>query len=99
MTCKEKLERAMSLLERIEDCEIPEPDKDWYKEYYLLTGNHMIFTAEGWLSGESKEDYLDENGRLSGILSEVNAPEEEDCSVPTQPSAAVRASLRIVHRR
>lgn len=59
------------------------PDKDWFKDFYLLTGEHMVLTDEGWEFGASKEDIIawaEEDARRSGveyedpILDEINAP-------------------------
>ncbi len=72
---QQKLAKAMDLLDRassrFEDA--TPPDATWYKELFLLTGEHMILTEEGWAGGESKASQLEECGEES-ILDEVNAP-------------------------
>lgn len=45
------------------------PDAHWLKDYYLLTGDHMILTEEGWECGGLKSSYEDQY-----VLDEVNAP-------------------------
>jgi hypothetical protein len=75
---KEQLEVAMALLERAAwVCSESAPDREWFKDYYLLTGDHMILTDEGWCSGLCKDsllrDYPYEKPQVV-ILDEVNAP-------------------------
>ncbi len=41
----------------MEAAETPGPDRGWYRDYYLLTGEHMILTDEGWEFGEAKASY------------------------------------------
>lgn len=80
MEQSEKLEKALNLLERAaERFDEVAPDKNWFREYFILTGAHMILTAEGWQSGEVKEELVkeaQENGEdvSDWILDEVNAP-------------------------
>lgn len=69
-----KLDVAMKLLKRAVDSEIHAPDSDWFREYFELTGEHMILSDEGWECGSSKQSYLDEFGPDS-ILDEINALE------------------------
>jgi hypothetical protein len=62
----EKLSSAMNLLGRI-NLEEP-PDEDWCRDYFLLTGDHMVRTDGGWQPPfESESEYEIE------ILEEVNA--------------------------
>lgn len=78
MTTEEKLEMAMGLLERVEANEVA-PDVEWFHDYYLLTGDHMICTDEGWEPGENKQSYQDNpDYDDDGIIDEVNAPEVEE---------------------
>lgn len=79
MTNDEKLDLAMDLLERVEKNETDPPDETWYRDYYVLTGHHMILTDEGWCPGTEKqsllEDYLDDGVNEEDIIyDEVNAP-------------------------
>lgn len=80
MEQSEKLERALNLLERAAECfDGGGPDKNWFREYFILTGAHMILTDEGWQSGEVKEELAkeaQENGEdvSDWVLDEVNAP-------------------------
>lgn len=47
----------------------PAPSRDWWRRYYLTTGDHMICTKEGWESGENKASY-----DPAAIVDEVNSP-------------------------
>jgi hypothetical protein len=57
MKHKEKLKKALDLLERAVADEIRAPDPQWFRDYFLLTGQHMILTDEGWEDGSSKPAY------------------------------------------
>lgn len=80
MTVEEKLELALDLLDRAaNDMEDRSPDSTWLRDFFVLTGDHMILTDEGWESGEVKQDYLDTWQKdhpswSNPILDEVNAP-------------------------
>jgi hypothetical protein len=79
MTNDEKMEFAMDLLERVDKNETLPPDATWYRDYYVLTGEHMILTDEGWCPGMEKQALIDEyleDGEATDtlILDEVNAP-------------------------
>jgi len=75
MKHKEELKKALDLLERAVADEIRAPDPQWFRDYFLLTGQHMILTDEGWEDGSSKPAYIEGNdGDASVILDEVNAP-------------------------
>lgn len=71
---------ATDLLDRIvasiEDR--PAGDIQWWRDYYLFSGQHMILTDEGWEDGGSKQSYLDMDAEHpeygASILDEVNAP-------------------------
>lgn len=73
MTNDEKLDLAMDLLFRIEANETVPPDPHWYRDYYVLTGAHMILTDEGWTPGDCKQGLIEDYDE-SAILDEVNAP-------------------------
>lgn len=82
---EEKLTKAMDLLKRAaEDMETTVPDENWCREYFLLTGEHMICTDEGWDPGSSKQSYIDnlEEGESIDdvIMDEVNAPAESEAA-------------------
>jgi len=34
------------------------PDYRWWKDYFSLTGEHMILTENGWEDISAKEEYL-----------------------------------------
>ena len=58
----------------ISDSQIEEGRKLW-RDYYVLIGQHMILTDEGWEDGTSKAAYLESaDGDEGVILDEVNAP-------------------------
>ena len=75
---EDRLLMALELLERVVEVLEDTPDKAWWREYFLLTGRHMILTDEGWEPGSCKKSYLDdwqENPDFGNpILDEVNAP-------------------------
>jgi hypothetical protein len=60
------LDRAAVVLE-----EHP-PDVSWLRDFYLLTGDHMILTDEGWQSGDGKNSVIEQFGN-DAIYDEVNA--------------------------
>jgi hypothetical protein len=45
------------------------PDKDWHRDCYLLTGEHMVLTEEGWVPAE-----MNQGADAVDVLDEVNAP-------------------------
>ena len=73
-----KLETALALLQRVVDASSQAPDPEWYRDYFLLVGSHMILTEDGWEDGENKQAYLDSLEAWEDvsevILAEVNAP-------------------------
>ena len=71
----DKLEQAMNLLDRAAEAFSDNaPDPKWFRDYYLLTGDHMILGEEGWEPASSRESYLAEDPEWEP-LDEVNAPE------------------------
>lgn len=70
---KAKLAKAMNLLKRADAAEIAAPDKDWFRDLYLLTGEHAVLTDEGWIPGVEKHLVSPDN-----ILDEINAPRSEN---------------------
>lgn len=79
MTQDERLELATDLLNRAaDDMEDRSPDTTWLRDYFTLTGEHMILTDEGWEPGDAKQTYLDDWAKhpqwSDPILDEVNAP-------------------------
>ena len=69
-------EKALDLLNRaashMSDIETGPPD-NWWKEFFQLTGTHMILTEEGWEDGEAKASYLKDDPEWKP-LDEVCAP-------------------------
>lgn len=49
------------------------PDKGWFKDFYLLTGDHMQLTDEGWVPAHmNTKEYT--GYEPAEVLDEVNAP-------------------------
>lgn len=77
-----ELKQVKELLSQAADyiCEIEgAPSADWWKRYFLYTGDHMILTEEGWEHGSGKQSYIeqaedDECDVSEFIRDEVNAP-------------------------
>jgi hypothetical protein len=73
-----RLTKAMDLLTRAADYFSEDaPDREWFHDLYLLTGEHMILTDEGWCSADCKESLLKDYPHEKYdniILDEVNAP-------------------------
>jgi hypothetical protein len=66
----EQMNKAMDLLNRAADSLLDRPaPENWWKDYYLLIGTHMICTENGWEHGGVKDQYSP-----SEIWDEVNAP-------------------------
>lgn len=62
-----KLAAAMVCLEAISDLVSDRPpDETWWRDYFLLTGEHMILTDEGWVPPYMVDPQ-------SEVLEEVNA--------------------------
>lgn len=70
-TTEERLRFAESLLDRFsEECaERPLTDGDLWKDYFSFTGEHMIQTGDGWITGDLKQEMIDQG---TEILDEVN---------------------------
>lgn len=50
------------------------PDENWFKDYWRLTGDHMVLTEEGWIPAEFNAlEYTGE--QPMEVLDEVNKPE------------------------
>jgi hypothetical protein len=62
---RQVLDHIEAILGDFEMC----PDPGWWKEMFLVTGQHMILDDEGWWPGEAKHLYDPED-----ILDEVNEP-------------------------
>lgn len=49
------------------------PDEDWYRDYFTLTGDHMVLTDEGWVPAEmNTREYTGYDP--AEVLDEINAP-------------------------
>jgi hypothetical protein len=70
---KANLETATSLLKRIADKaeEGPTGDPQWWRDYFLFTGEHMILTDEGWEPGDAKASCVEDEIE---IHDEINVP-------------------------
>lgn len=53
------------------------PDSEWFRDFYLITGEHMVLTEEGWQAGAEKQSLIDEYG-ADYIQDEVNVPTKEE---------------------
>lgn len=74
MTMQEKYNLALDLLKRADTFigDVP-PDENWYRDYFTLTGKHMILTEDGWVTPElNKKEVTGEDPQE--VLDEVNAP-------------------------
>lgn len=69
----DRIEAAEDLLKRVARNmeEAPAFDPEWWRDYYLFTGEHMILTDEGWEPGDCKESLMEDEAE---ILDEINAP-------------------------
>lgn len=52
------------------------PDKNWLKEYYSITGDHMVLTEYGWLPADQNTFEATGEEPLE-IRDEINAPTQE----------------------
>lgn len=74
-TAEDLLERAATLMED----RLITSDVNWWREYFIFTGEHMILTDEGWVEGRDKPLYAaqaaeDEIPMSDLVLDEVNVP-------------------------
>ncbi len=70
---EQKFNRAMTVLEHLGELFEHAPDPDWWRDFHLLTGQHMILGEEGWEPGECKAAYLAEDPEWEP-LDEINIP-------------------------
>jgi hypothetical protein len=64
----EKMQIALNLLERAGDrFDEYAPDSNWWKDYFNLTGKHMVRTEYGWQDPKTLEEGEE-------ILEEINKP-------------------------
>lgn len=62
-----------AMLEVVADLNDAGPDENWFRDYYLITGEHMQLTEEGWVPAEmNTREYTGEDP--AEILDEVNTP-------------------------
>lgn len=69
-------EKAMDLLERAEICMSSadtSPDKTWYRELFVLNGEHMVLTEEGWIPADQNTREVTGVDPVE-IFDEVNKP-------------------------
>ena len=65
---------ALKLLEDVADQCDEAPFPEFFKRYYLLTGDHMVLTEEGWIPAELNT--LEHTGaEPMETFDEVNAPQ------------------------
>lgn len=67
---------AMSLVERTAEATGDNPvDDQWFRDYFLITGEHMILADGSWEPGKLKEQIREDNGTPDWEPDdEVNAP-------------------------
>lgn len=70
---EQKYNRAMTVLEHLGELFEHAPDPQWWRDFHLLTGQHMILWEEGWEPGECKAAYLAEDPKWEP-LDEINIP-------------------------
>lgn len=70
-----KVERGLEVLDHLTDLFEEGPDENWWRDFYLLTGDHMVCTNEGWIPAHMNTKkytgYPPEE-----IMDEVNAPKK-----------------------
>jgi predicted glycosyl hydrolase (DUF1957 family) len=67
-----KNKALLGLIQRVaEHCSDNLPDKDWFRDLYRVTGEHMILTEDGWQPASEKTGLVAEYG-ADHILDEVN---------------------------
>lgn len=73
-----KVRRCLQIIDKLRDCTYEEfaPDPTWYREYYMLTGDHMVLTEEGWIPAAcNTPEHLGADYDPAEVLDEVNAPD------------------------
>jgi hypothetical protein len=68
-----KIDSCLRLLAAIEDFFDWAPDPHWWRDYFILTGAHMVLTEEGWLPAECNTREATGADPME-VLDEVNAP-------------------------
>lgn len=69
-----KVSRILPVLKSLTDLFEEGPDKDWWHDYLLLTGKHMVCTEEGWIQATDNTREVMGKDPME-VLDEVNAPE------------------------
>lgn len=69
-----KFDRCMDLLNNLLDFGFfdPAPDEDWFRDFYTLTGDHVVLTEEGWIPADQNTREITGEEPME-ILDEVNA--------------------------
>jgi len=58
------------------------PDENWLRDYYLINGDHMVLTEEGWIPAEmNTREYT--GAEPCEVLDEVNAPKRKKQKGPS----------------
>lgn len=68
------IDRSIQFVDAISEFLDEAPDDNFFRDLFVLTGDHMVLTEEGWITAESNTDE-ETNGEPSEVLDEVNAPE------------------------
>lgn len=74
--CKRALEAVKALANHVIDGERP-PDNNWWRDYFRLSGDHVVLTEEGWEPAsiyKSQPELRAEMAASGGFLEELNAP-------------------------
>jgi hypothetical protein len=69
-----KLSRCLDFLNAISDFYDYGPDKTYLRDLYLVTGDHMVLTEEGWIPAASNT-FQETGDDPMEVLDEVNKPE------------------------
>ena len=68
-----KIERALDLLDALSDFFDVAPDANYIRDIYLITGDHMVLTDEGWVTSESNTWEVTGEEPME-VFDEVNKP-------------------------
>lgn len=72
---KERLDKAMNLLGRAVGYEAIPPDREWWKDYFTLTGEHMVLIEDsGWITAANYQQIDDQD--KPRILDEIKPPNQ-----------------------
>jgi hypothetical protein len=69
-----QFDRCMDLLDKLMEFGFfdPAPDENWFRDYYTLTGDHVVLTEEGWIPADQNTVEVTGEEPME-IFDEVNA--------------------------